>query len=111
VIEFLLLLGFILAALYGIMATQAVALRRTLPSSAWTLLALGVLVGGLRALWQFVQLPAALIRAIGAGAMPERIALLQWIPIALAFAGALLIIAGLTRLRRDLRMLKDQDGR
>jgi hypothetical protein len=106
-IEFLLLLGFILAALYGIMGTQALGLRRQLPSPAWNLLAAGFTVGGLRALWQFIQLPAAMIRAIGAGAMPERITLLQWTPILLAFGGALLIIAGLARLRRDLRALRE----
>jgi hypothetical protein len=101
-IEMLQILGLVSAAFCVTVLFQAFRLIRILRSTGWVLLLTGFMVfGGLR-IWQYIRLPSAMIRAIGAGAMPERLTLEQWVGIIASLGFFALIVAGLDFLRRDL---------
>ena len=104
----LLFLAFALVTSFGVVVAQAIALRRVLRSWAWTWLAAGFSVIGLRQLWGLITLPAAILKAKQQVVLPPQLSFMQWMLIALAFLATGLFILGLDRLRRDLRNLEDK---
>lgn len=103
IVELLLGLGFALTIGFGVIVAQIVVLARILRSRAWLLLALAFITLYLRIIWAFIKQPATMIRAIGAGSMPESIPLESWIMIAALFLTVGLFIAAFDQQRRDLR--------
>lgn len=103
--EQVLLLAFALTVCYGVIVAQAIALWRVLRSWAWVLLASAFLVLGFRQVFGYIRLPAVILQAQKQGVMPESLSGEQWLQVGLAFLGLGLIILGLDRLRRDLRVI------
>ena len=110
-IEQMQLLSIVVTVAYGVIIAQAIVLRRILASRAWTFLAAAFVVGGARQLWGFIRLPAAILRAreftntAGQSSVPSAFTLEQCITIGAGFVMIGLFIAGLDRLRRDLRKI------
>lgn len=105
IIEELLVIAFLLTCAWGVVVAQTFALSRVFKTRAWILLALGVAGIGLRQIWGFVRLPAAILKAQTQGVMPDSLTNEQWITSAVAFIAIGLLIAGFDRLRRDLRKI------
>ena len=110
-IEVILGLGFILTVGYVVLVAQIISLARMLRSWAWTLIAAGFVIAGLRAIWGFIQRPGVMIRAIANGNVPQGLSTEQWILLFMGFLSLGLVIAGFDRLRRDVDGLKDYDRR
>lgn len=105
IIEELIVIAFLLVCAFGVVVAQIIQLSRLFRTAAWTLIAAGILVIGLRQLWNLVRLPAAILRAQAQGVMPESLSWEQWIVIGTAFLAVGLLIAGFDKLRRDLRKI------
>ena len=105
IIEELFLLSFVLCCSFAVVVAQIIQLARLLRSRAWRLIAAGILVIGLRQLWNLIRLPAAILTAKAKGAMPESLTLENWLAIGAAFLAVGLLIAGFDSLRRDLRKI------
>lgn len=105
IIEELLMIAFLLVCAWGVVVAQVIALSRLFKTRAWTFLMLGVLVIGLRQVWGFLRLPAAVLKAQTQGVLPENLTTEQYITIAAAFVAIGFLIAGFDKLRRDLRRI------